>query len=435
MKKALEKILKILSKKTLKTYKPKVIGITGSVGKTSVKEATRIAIGKERNVRVAKKSYNSQIGLPLTILDQDNQWKSKLGWLKIIIKSAKLSLGFNHDYPEWLVLEYGADRKGDINYLTEIARPAIAAVTKIGVAHAENFGTIEDVQEEKGALIRALTQDGTTILNADDNRVLGMKHMAQGPVVTYGLSSTADVTAKNIQLTTINDGSITPGETVARLNFDISAGDSGQEHVEITNVIGDQHVSAILAGATIALQMGIPLANIAKNLKNYKPAPGRFNLIPGIKRTIIMDDSYNASPDAVHAALESLSSFPIQNGSKRIAVIGDMLELGRYSEKAHIEVGAHIAKLPIDFLITVGENSRDIARGALSAGMAQNIVFTYAKSEDAGRFLQDRMKEGDVILVKGSQGIRAEKIVKEVMAEPLRAKDLLVRQEEEWKTR
>lgn len=427
----IQKLLRILAVRTIRAYKPKVIGVTGSVGKTSTRNAIAAAIGDSLRVRVAEGNYNNEIGLPLTILGEKAQGSSLFGWLAVLWHGFILSLGAKDDYPQLLVLEYGADKKGDIVYLTNIARPYIAVVTAVGLAHTEFFGTIEDVKEEKGSLIRALPEDGIAVLNADDDNVHQMQHMVKGAFVTYGFSTDANVSAKNVAVDTRHDGDIDPGEIVANLRFELSAG-GDVAMVSINNVLGDAHVSAILAGATVALQLGLPLSDIAKNLESYVPMPGRMRLLGGIKRSLLLDDSYNASPLSVHAALEATGSFPLTGKSKRIVVLGDMLELGRYSEKAHIEVGQHVASLPIDLLVTVGELSRDIARGALGAGMDQSSVFTYATSPDAGRFVQDRMGKGDIILIKGSQGVRMEKVAKELMAEPLKASELLVRQSEKW---
>ncbi len=427
----IQKILKVLAVRTMRAYKPKVIGITGSVGKTSTRNAIQAAIGDAKRIRVAEENYNNEIGLPLTILGEKPQGTSLFGWLGVLWRGLVLSMGAKDNYPQWLVLEYGADKKGDILYLTDVARPYISVVTAVGIAHTEFFGTIEDVKEEKGTLVRALPEDGIAILNADDQNVESMRHMAKGAFVTYGFSDGANVTARNISVDTRHDGDIDPAEIVAKLSFELHAGNESAT-VSVDNVLGDAHVLSILAGAAVALQLGISLRDVAKNLKSYVPMQGRMRLIGGIKHSLILDDTYNASPKAVHAALEALGSFPLTGTAQRIVVIGDMLELGRYAEKAHVEIGQHVSSLPIDLLVTVGEFSRDIARGALAAGMDQSNVFTYATAPDAGRFVQDRMGKGDVILVKGSQGVRMEKIVKELMAEPLKAGELLVRQNETW---
>ena len=432
MKKLLTALLKRLAKKTLKAYKPKVVAITGSVGKTSTRRAIEVALGGSRKVRGSAGNYNNELGLPLAILNEEAKGKSLFGWIGVAWRGWKLSWG-SKEYPEILVLEYGSDKPGDILYLTQIARPYISVVTAVGVAHAEALGTIEDIKEEKGTLVRALADDGIAILNGDDARVADMQHIAKGAVVTFGIG-TADVHAENVSLETRHDGDIAIGEVVARLGFDLVAGQN-RAKVTVDNIVGDAHMRAMLAGAAVALQLGYELPQIALNLSNYQPVPGRMSLLTGIKRSLLIDDTYNASPDAVHVGLDVLSSIPLTGEAKRVVALGDMLELGRYAETAHVDVGKHVASMPIDLLVCVGEHSRDIARGALSAGMEQEKVFTYASSTDAGRFIQDRMVKGDVVLIKGSQGARMEKIVKEIMAEPLRAKELLVRQSNYWLSR
>ena len=431
MKRLVQRLLANLAKKTLRTYKPKVVAITGSVGKTSTKHAIAAALGTSRRVRATKGNYNNELGMPLTILGEDPVGKSVTGWLGILWRGWRLSVG-GKDYPEVLVLEYGADKRGDIAYLCQLARPYIAVVTAVGVAHAEFIGTVEDVKEEKGTLVRSLAPDGIAILNADDENVLSMRHMAKGAVVTYGFSD-ADVTAQDVAVDMRHDGDIDVGEVVARLELSIKAGND-RLPIKLTNVVGDAHVRSVLAAATVALQLGLSAQEISANLASYVPMPGRLRLIPGVKRSLLIDDTYNASPAAVHAALEVLSSIPIPASSQRIAALGDMLELGRYAEQSHVDVGRHVASLPVDLLVTVGEHARDIARGALQGGMEQTQVYTYANAEDAARFIQARMKRGDVILAKGSQGARMEKVVKEVMAEPLKAPELLVRQYGKWLT-
>jgi len=430
MKHLLQRVLAHLAKKTLRAYKPKVIAITGSVGKTSTRHAIVAAIGSTRRVRATGENYNNEIGVPLTILGERSPGRSFFGWLAVLWRGWRCSLGGAHNYPEILVLEYGADARGDIQYLCQIAKPYIAVVTAVGVAHAEFFGTLEDVKEEKGSLIRGLAADGIAILNADDGNVADMCHLAKGSVVSYGLGL-ADITAQDIHVDMRPNGETLVGESLSRLTFLLKMGRDSVP-VVMKDVIGDTHVRSVLAGAAVALQLGLSPDTIAKNVANYVPMPGRLRLLPGIKHALLIDDTYNASPEAVHAALEVLCSVPINPISQRIAAIGDMLELGRYSKQAHADVGKHVASLPIDLFVTVGEHARDAARSALEHGMAQTQVYTYANSVDAGRFLQERMKRGDVLLVKGSQGARMEKIVKELMAEPLKAPEVLVRQYGKW---
>lgn len=434
MQQFIQRRLRHLAMKTLRAYKPKVVGITGSVGKTSVRRALETALAGSVSFRASKGNANNEYGLPLTILGEETQGTSVLGWAGVLWRGWKLSLGMRKDYPKHLILEYGADKKGDIAYLCGIARPHVAVLTAVAKAHTEFIGTLEDVKEEKGSLIRALNADGVTVLNMDDATVAGMRHMAPGAVVGYGLGSGADVRLEEVQVETHHDGNITPGERVARLDGVLVA---GKERARLTmhNVLGDAHARSVVAGAAVALQLGLSLEEIARNLSHYTPTPGRLKLIAGIKNSLLFDDTYNASPEAVHVALDTIGTFPLPSNARRIVVLGDMLELGRYREEAHKEVGEHVARLPVDLLVCVGENARDIARGALEAGMSQERVFTYAASPEAGLFVQKRMGRGDIILIKGSQGVRMEKVVKELMAEPLRAPQLLVRQSASWLSR
>lgn len=429
MKRAITRLLATLARNTLRAYQPKVVAITGSVGKTSTRHAITTALGRTISVRSTEGNYNNELGLPLTILGEASPGRSVSGWMGVLWRGWKLSRG-GQDYPKALVLEYGADARGDIAYLCQIAPPDIAVVTAVGVAHAQQLGTVEDVMEEKGTLVRSLTADGVAVLNQDDERVRSMAHLTSCPAVTYGLQ-TGDVHVKDVRLDIRHDGEIDPGEVVSRMDLVITSG-TDQVHVTLTNVLGDAHVRSVVAAAAVALQLGLQASDVASNLSAYRPMPGRLHLIAGIKRTLLFDDTYNASPEAVHVALDTLSAVPVPSTSKRIAVLGDMLELGRYAERAHLDVGKHVASLPIDLLITVGEQARDIARGALTAGMDQSAVYTYAQAADAGRFLQSRMGRGDVVLLKGSQGVRVEKVTKEVMAQPLQAPELLVRQSAKW---
>lgn len=405
--------------------------MTGSVGKTSTREAIFCALGNARRVRAAVQNYNNELGLPLTIIGERPQGTSMFGWMGVLWRGWRRSWRRVDEFPEILVLEYGADRKGDIAYLTSIARPHVAIITAVAPAHTEFFGSIEDVAEEKCQLIRALPDDGVAILNADDGRVRAMESVARGAVVTAGYARDADIFVEDVQLSIHYDGAFEEGQRVSELRCTMRV---GHDHAEVvlTNVLGDGHVHAVVLGMAAALQTGMPLQEIANNLQSYRPMPGRLCLIAGVKQTLLLDDSYNASPTAVHAALEALATIPMTGDRQRIAALGDMRELGALSEKSHRDVGAHVASLPIDLLVVVGEQARDMARGALEAGMPQEHVYAYAKVEEAGRFVQSRLQRGDAVLIKGSQGVRMEKMTKELMANPLRASELLVRQSPSW---
>lgn len=296
----------------------------------------------------------------------------------------------------------------------------------------EFFGAIQNIQKEKGKLIKALPKSGWAILNYDDEKAMQIAKLSKARFLTYGFNAGSGIRAKELIFNfsgvnkNNNDFSSLPGA-----GFKICYNGSAVP-VLLQNVIGKAVVYAALAGASVGVVYDLNLMEISKALSKFKSPKGRMNLIKGIKNTLIIDDTYNSSPQSLISALDITSKAPLAEGARKFAVLGDMLELGSVSEEEHRKAGRNAFKFGIDKLIVVGERSRDIARGAENAGMLSDNIFHFAAAEDAGKFIQNRINEGDLILVKGSQGMRMEKIVKEIMAEPLRAKELLVRQDEEW---
>ena len=217
-------------------------------------------------------------------------------------------------------------------------------------------------------------------------------------------------------------------------NFKVSYSGSAVP-VFLPHCFGKQQVYAALAGISVGLAYKMNLVDIADALKDFKPPKGRMNVIAGIKHTLIVDDTYNSSPTAVKAALEVLSMLNLEPGQRKIAVLGDMLELGERSADAHREVGFKVVENNFNYLIAVGQEAKLIAEAAREAGMDYDKVKYFEDRDKAGLFVQNLIQHGDLILVKGSQGIRMEKIVLEIMAEPEKAPDLLVRQTGEWKNK
>lgn len=430
MKLIVQKTLKVLARLILKRHKPKIIGITGSVGKTSAKEVIYTVLRSKFNVRKNIKNYNNEIGLPLTIVGISSPGKSVLGWAKVFLKAVSLSVLRSGSYPEILVLEMGIDRPGDMKYLTDFVKSDIGVVSAIGdiPVHVEFFGSAENIANEKSILIESLSSSGLAILNYDDKLVLGMRKNTDAKVVTFGLRKGADVQAIEISFSdgqwTLEDGTIGTSFKVVYQGHTVP--------FRLSSVLGYQQIYASLAATAVGLQLGLNLIHIAKALKEYQPPPGRMRILKGIKNTFIIDDSYNAAPLSMKAALRVLKELD-RKGGRKIAVLGDMLELGEFSEQAHRDIGAIAAKT-VSVLFTVGEKSKFIAEEAMKAGMDKKQIMVYNDSLKAGKDLQEILKEGDVVLVKGSQGVRTELVVEEVMAEPQRAKELLVRQDESWKS-
>jgi len=427
MKKIVELILKILAKAILAKYKPEIVGITGSVGKTSTKEAVYTVLASKFRVRRNIKNYNNEIGLPLTIIGSESVGRSVIGWLTVFLKGVKLIIFKDSKYPKILVLEMGVDKPGDMAYLNSIVKCKIGIATAIGSVHVENFGTIEKLYREKTELIKSINNSGWSILNYDDEKTRTMKSVSKAKIITYGLSEKAGLRAHEIRFNFLDKNK----KELQGINFKLSYGGSTVP-VLLINMLGKSAVYSALAAAAAGISYNMDLADISQALLNYKAPKGRMNVIKGIKHTVIIDDSYNAEPKSAMAALGALKMLPIAEERRKFAVLGDMLELGSYSEAGHREVGKYAVKCLINKLILVGERARDIGHGAEEAGMQRDDIFHFDNSDSAGKFIQDRIRKGDLILVKGSQGMRMEKIVKEIMAEPLRAEELIVRQDESW---
>jgi UDP-N-acetylmuramoyl-tripeptide--D-alanyl-D-alanine ligase len=415
--------LRLIAKLTVKRYQPSIIGVTGNVGKTSAKMAIAAALSGDRKVRASAKNFNNELGLPLNIIGDWEKTGGIFFWLKVVLFGMFQLIIKNPRYPETLVLEYGVDRPDDMKYLLGIARPQIGVVTAVGnvPVHVEFFSGPEGVAKEKAKLVTQLPATGFAILNADDPQVLKMAGDTRGRVITYGFSDKADIRI----LSFANRLDQEKGE--AGISFKISY-NGNVVPLWIPNVLGKTAAYASAAGAAVGMIFGVNLVKAGENFAKADSPPGRLRVLRGIKGSMIIDDTYNASPLAMREALEIFKSL---KAKRKIAVLGDMLEIGKYTMEAHEEIGALAAKRA-DLLLTVGLRGKFIAEGAIKNRMPKNSVFSFEDIHEAGRFLQERLKSGDVVLAKASQGVRMEKVVKEIMAEPLRSKELLVRQDKVW---
>ena len=428
-KRILEKILKILTVKIVQKYKPDIIGITGSVGKTSTKEAVYSVLKEKFNVRRNVKNYNNEIGVPLTVIGQESGGHSIFRWFWIFLKAIILILGNDKNYPKILALEMGADRPGDIGYLVDMVPCKVGLVTAIGTmgpVHVEFFKDIDQLVKEKKKIVSHLKKDDWAILNQDDERVYGMKEGLKSQVITFGFGEEADLTAKEFKIS--KHLHLENDQQITGVSFKLSYQGSIVP-VFLPNVLGKHQVYVSLAAAAVGKAFDMNLVDISRGLMKYQSPRGRMTLLKGIKDTLIIDDTYNSSPVATVAALGTLRQAEI-NG-RRFACLADMAELGSYTEEGHAEVGERAAQT-CDYLITVGDKAKMMAESAREHGLSEDHIFTFANSEEAGKFVQKRLKLGDLVLAKGSQSMRMEKLVKEIMAEPWNAKKLLVRQEASW---
>ncbi len=436
--------LQILARWYLRKYKPMIIGVTGNAGKTSTKEAIGAVVQKIKTVRVSGGNLNNEFGLPLTILgnwDQEyyNRGPSLGFWFKVLWISF-IKLLTETKYPEVLVLEYGADHPDDIKKLASLYKPHISVVTTVGdvPVHIEYFKDADAVADEKSNLVKVLQKSDVAILNHDDHRVLKMQSKTQARVMTYGFEEGANVRASDAEFISNEEGR--PLGVSFKLNYlapDSQAGAANFVPVRIEGSLGKSQAWSAAAAGAVGISLGMNLLEVSEALHSYHAPKGRLNILEGIKKSHIIDDTYNASPASMRLALDTLCDVP---SIRKIAVLGDMLELGEHTEQAHIAIGKRAAEVA-DILVCVGARAKFIAEAASEQGRAStetsrsNVlqILNFDTSEDAKLKIQELIREHDLVLVKGSQGIRMEKIVEEIMAHPERSKDLLVRQSNRWK--
>jgi len=417
----LEKILRWMAQKILRKYNPQVIGITGSIGKTSSKDAIYCVLKESHTIRQTQKNYNNEIGVPLTIIGVESGGGSYAAWCSTLFKGMK-SILFSVKYPEILLLEMGIDRPGDMDYLLDFIPIDISVVTSITNAHQEFFKDTNHIAREKGKLVAATKQNGFAILNDDDNRVRAMKKRTQAKVITYGTEERAEIAVTDIH-SGYQEGAF-QGLTF-KVNFEGKI-----VPFRLENIVARHHIYAALSAIAVGTALKMNLIEIAQHLATFTPPVGRMNRIDGINGSLIIDDTYNASPRATYAALETLTEVP---HGRMIAVLGDMLELGADSEKEHLRIGKEIIEKKISYFFAVGMCMEAAYHSVQKKGFANDKVFYFEDPIMAGEALKKILKKGDVILVKGSQGMRMEKVVYEIMAVPDDADKLLCRQTKEWK--
>jgi len=424
-KKIIVYILTLEAKILLSRFKPKIIAITGSVGKTSMKDAIYSILKKHHPTRKSEKSFNSDLGVPLTVLGLPNAWNNPFMWIKNIIDGLFIAL-FSREYPTHLVLETGVDRPGDMQKLASWIKPHIAVLTRFPdvPVHVEFFPTPEAVVTEKMKLVESLRPEGVVVYNSDDQIILSQLDNIRHQAIGFGRYLPSHFKASSDQIIYKDDFPIGTGFEIEHLGQTVS--------VRAKGAIGEPLVYTCAGAIAVAFECGVSLEAAAEALASHAPPAGRLRIIKGLKGSLILDDTYNSSPIAASQALVTLSE--IKHAKRRIAVMGDMMELGRFSAAEHEKIGVQAAKT-VDALFTIGVRARKIAEVALENGLSEKMIFQYEESLKAGKELQNFLRPGDVVLVKGSQSIRAEKVVEEVMNEPELASTLLVRQDVAWQKR
>jgi len=344
----------------------RVVGLTGSSGKTSTKDFTAAVLGERFQVTTTAGNLNNHIGLPLSILAATSR-------------------------DQFAVWEMGMNHPGEIEPLARLARPDFAIVTGIGVAHIENLGSREAIAAEKGGLVRLTSPHGAVILNAEDDFTPALAKAAPGDVITVGLQA-GDLRAEAIEFDSA-------GSRFALLH--------GSERVPATLPVAGEHMvrNALLAVA-VGLEAGLSLEECAAGLAKSRLTAGRLTT-RAIRGMVVLDDSYNANPDSVEAALKTLSKIPAQG--RRIAALGKMGELGDYAETGYRRAGRAAADGRLDILVTVGAETQPLAEEAETRGLSH--VFRTDNTAAAATLLRSLARPGDLVLIKGSRSARMEQIL------------------------
>jgi UDP-N-acetylmuramoyl-tripeptide--D-alanyl-D-alanine ligase len=347
-----------------------VVAVTGSAGKTSTKDVVAALLSVRITVGKTEGNFNNQVGLPLSILR-----------LPAAAEVAVLEIGMNH--------------AGEIRELARIARPRIAVVTNVGYAHIEFFESIDDIAAAKRELIEALPPDGIAVLNADDARALRFREAHPGKTITFGIDQSADVRATDVEHF---DGGVR--FRIGGVAFE-------------TRLPGRHGILNILAGVAVAGLYGIAPERLIDAVARLAPGKMRGERLTyhGI---FILNDCYNSNPDAARSMIDALRDTPAR---RRIAVLGEMLELGRWSESLHRDVGRHAAEQGISALVGIRGAAQSMVDAAIEAGLSKDAAFFFDDPAEAGAALRRIAREGDVVLFKGSRGARVEQALERFMAD------------------
>jgi UDP-N-acetylmuramoyl-tripeptide--D-alanyl-D-alanine ligase len=355
----------------------RVVAITGSAGKTTTKEVTAAFLALRYRTFRNKGNLNNHIGLPLSLLELRTR-------------------------PEMAVVELGMSAPGEIRTLVAIAEPDVRVWTNVGEAHLESFPSVDAIADAKAEILEGADRDACLVMNADDARVVERGRTFAGRVRSFGIEKPADVRATNVEDRGL-DG------MRAKVEVGKAFGDAASVTLE-TPLLGRANLATVLAGMAVALDADVPLPAIVERAATLSPASHRGEVKRLASGVTVLDDAYNANPLAVRRALDVIASEP--HARRRVAVLGEMLELGPESVRLHEECGRAAVRSKIDVLVTVGkESARALGDAAVAAGLARGAVTHFADSTSAAEAVAALVQPGDVVLVKGSRGVRLERVV------------------------
>jgi UDP-N-acetylmuramoyl-tripeptide--D-alanyl-D-alanine ligase len=352
-------------------YGTPMVALTGSNGKTTTKEMIAACLETNFPILKTKGNLNNLIGVPLTLLTLTEKERV-------------------------VVLEMGMNVPGEIRRLTEISEPDVGLITNIQMVHLEGMGSLERLKEEKGELFRGMRRDGTILVNQDDPRVVDLASRYPGQKITFGIEHPADIMAKEIRLHGAGGTSFTL----------ILEG----EAMEISlRLLGRHFIPNALSAIAVACLFGVEVSRAKEALENFQSFPMRMEVVPLKGGETLINDAYNANPSSMELALETLVE--AKGKGRAIAVLGDMLELGNFTEEAHQRIGQKVSELSIDFLLAMGEKAPVVIESAIRHGFPMEKARIVESHSEAISLLRQMIQNGDWILVKGSRGIAMEKIV------------------------
>ncbi|MBI3920495.1 MAG: UDP-N-acetylmuramoyl-tripeptide--D-alanyl-D-alanine ligase [Armatimonadetes bacterium] len=363
-----------------------VVAVTGSTGKTTTKEFVSAAVSGRFSVLAARASFNNEVGVPLTLLSLDETHQA-------------------------VVLEFAMRGEGQIRYLAEMAEPTIGVITNIGESHVGRLGSVEAIARAKGEIFEGMRHDGLAVLNADDPFHGLLRSLARTRIVSYGVTNPADCTAREIEYAWQQSGN---APLHCETSFVVCCG--GETLPFRLPVCGRHFLANALAAVAVARSLGLSLAEISEGLEHNVLLPKRrqqWLRAPG--GFLILDDAYNSSPASVRAALEVIREAPVQG--RRIAVLGDIKELGQRSEQLHEEVGGELGNSRIDLVVCVGDYAGSIAAGAQRSGLSDECVAVCRDNEEATAAVREWVSAGDLVLVKGSRAMQLEEVVEGLMSD------------------
>jgi UDP-N-acetylmuramoyl-tripeptide--D-alanyl-D-alanine ligase len=421
MRNVVVKILNMLAVKIVGKYKPVIIGVTGSAGKSTTCKVINEVLGTKYEVRFNDSSRRTDISIPLAIIGADSGGHSVWNWMKVFRKALALIFKKSSFYPDILVLDMEVDMPDDMKNMLKVVHPNVAVFTGVGEfpPHVEHFKSDKHIAREMSLLFKSLNKQDIAVLNVDDRFIKDLSKNIKCEKITFGFGAGVMVKGEEIFL-----GEKKWKTSNGKIGMSFKITNAGTTiPFRFSYAIGRGQIYAALAGTAVGLHLGFNIVEISEALENFKTLPGRMNLIKGLNNSLIIDDSFNSNPSSALAALETVEKL---EALRKIAILGDMLELGKYSKDGHRKVGERIPK-SVDMVFCYGKTAECFCETARRHGMKQDKIFHFDDKNELTIKLRDVVREGDVILVKGSRAMKMEDVVREMMLEPEMAGELLVR--------